>query len=98
MSYLLAAGFQNITPDPSGLPGLNALHKLAAGASYLVLGLGVLGLLIGSAVWAISSHSTQHHHAHQGRMAVVASALATMIGGAAVSIVNFAWNVGGTFH
>ena len=56
------------------------------------------GLLISAAVWALSSHSGNYHHASLGRRGTLISAVAAFLVGAAPAIVNFFENLGRTVH
>src|SRR4051794_38124001 len=44
-------------PNPKGLPGSSALETLISGVAFWALLAALGGLLISSAVWALSSHS-----------------------------------------
>lgn len=98
MSYLLAGALPNISPDINGLPGPSSMQPLMGGFAMAALMASGVGLLIGAIVWAVASHSSHAHHAHTGRMAVVHSAIAALISGGAVGIINFAFGAGSKFH
>ena len=50
-------------PDPNGLPGSPALEQLVNGLAFWGLLAAVAGLVISAAVWALSAHSGNYHHA-----------------------------------
>ena len=58
-------------PNPNGLPGSPALEKLISGVAFWALLAALGGLLISSAVWALSSHSGNYHHTSMGRRGTV---------------------------
>jgi hypothetical protein len=84
------------TPDPTGLPGSNVLQQLVNGAEAWALAITLLGAFIGAALWAIASHSNNHHYAARGRMAAVVSAASALVIGAAPGLVNFFEKLGTT--
>jgi hypothetical protein len=83
-------------PDPNGLPGSTALESLISGVAFWALLAALGGLLISAAVWALSSHSGNYHHASMGRRGTIVSALAAFLVGAAPAIIAFFQNLGGT--
>jgi hypothetical protein len=87
-----------LSPNLSGLPGGSVLQKLADGISGWALLLALIGLLVGAAVWALGSHSQNYHHSVAGRRAVLVSALAALVIGAAPALVNFFFSAGQSVH
>src|SRR5919201_334912 len=83
-------------PNPNGLPGTSALEKLVSGVAFWALIASLAGLLISAAVWALSSHSGNYHHATVGRRGTLVSAAAAFLVGAAPAIVAFFQNLGAT--
>ena len=83
-------------PNPKGLPGSNILPPRVPGAEAWALAIALLGAFIGAAVWALASHSHNHHYAARGRMAALVSAASALIVGAAPGIVNFFERLGST--
>jgi hypothetical protein len=81
-------------PDPSGLPGSNVLQQLVDGAEAWALAIALLGAFVGAGLWAIASHTQNHHYAARGRMAAVVSGAAALVIGAAPGIVNFFQHLG----
>jgi Mn2+/Fe2+ NRAMP family transporter len=77
------------SPKVSDLPGSNVLQQLVNGADAWALAITLLGAFVGAAVWAIASHSNNHHYAARGRMAALVSAAAALLIGAAPGLVNF---------
>src|SRR5437899_11114341 len=83
-------------PDLHGLPGSNVLQQLVNGAEAWALAIALLGAFIGSALWAVASHTHNHHYAARGRMAALISAASALIVGAAPGLVNFFERLGTT--
>jgi hypothetical protein len=84
------------TPDPTGLPGSNVLQQIVNGADAWALALTLLGAFVGAAMWAVASHSNNHHYAARGRMAALVSAASALVIGAAPGFVNFFSHLGTT--
>ncbi len=93
MALLSAVSAQ---PNPSGLPGSNVLQQLVNGAEAWALAIALLGAFVGAALWAIASHSHNHHYAARGRMAALVSAAAALVIGAGPGLVNFFERLGST--
>jgi hypothetical protein len=83
-------------PDLQALPGSNVLQQLVNGAEAWALAIALLGAFIGAALWAVASHSNNHHFAARGRMAALVSAGSALIVGAAPGLVNFFQHLGTT--
>jgi Mn2+/Fe2+ NRAMP family transporter len=81
-------------PNPSGLPGSNVLQQLVNGAEAWALAIALLGAFVGAALWAVASHTHNHHYAGRGRMAALISAAAALVVGAAPGLVNFFEHLG----
>jgi Mn2+/Fe2+ NRAMP family transporter len=84
------------TPDLGGLPGSNVLQQLVNGAEAWALAITLLGAFVGAALWAIASHTSNHHYAARGRMAALVSAASALVIGAAPGLVNFFEKLGTT--
>ena len=85
-------------PNPAGLPGSNVLQQLVNGAEAWALALALLGAFVGAAVWALASHTHNHHYAARGRMAALVAAASALVVGAAPGLVNFFERLGTTAH
>ena len=83
-------------PNPGGLPGSNVLQQLVNGAEAWALAIALLGAFVGAALWAVASHTHNHHYAARGRMAALVSAAAALVVGAAPGLVNFFERLGTT--
>jgi hypothetical protein len=92
--YLLLAVTAH--PDPTGLPGSNILQQLVNGAEAWALTITLLGAFIGAGLWAVASHTNNHHYAARGRMAAVVSGAAALVIGAGPGLVNFFQHLGAT--
>lgn len=85
-------------PDPAGLPGTNVLQQLVNGAEAWALAIALLGAFVGAAIWAVASHTHNHHYAARGRMAALISGASALVVGAAPGLVNFFERLGATAH
>lgn len=83
-------------PDPGGLPGSRALQSLVGGVAFWALLAALAGLVISAAVWALSSHAGNYHHAGMGKRGTLISALAALLIGAAPAIIAFFEDLGNT--
>src|SRR5262245_6925130 len=86
------------TPIANGLPGSTALEKLISGVAFWALLAALGGLLISAAVWALSSHSGNYHHASAGRRGTIIAAVAALLVGAAPAIIAFFQDLGATVN
>jgi Mn2+/Fe2+ NRAMP family transporter len=85
-------------PNAAGLPGSNVLQQLVDGAEAWALTIALLGAFVGAAIWAVASHTHNHHYAARGRMAALISAGSALVVGAAPGLVNFFERLGTTAH
>jgi hypothetical protein len=83
-----------ITPNDSGLPGIAQLRTIVGAVMTIGLILSVLALIIAAIVWGFGSNSSNPHLASRGKAGVLVSCGAAVICGAAVTLINFFWNVG----
>lgn len=83
-------------PNLKGLPGSNVLQQLVDGAQAWALAVALLGAFIGAAIWALASHTQNHHYAARGRMAALISGASALVVGAAPGLVNFFERLGTT--
>src|ERR671936_1946017 len=95
---LIAATGISGKPDPNGLPGSPALEQLVNGLAFWGLLAALAGLVVSAAVWALSAHSGNYHHATVGRRGTLVSAAAAFLVGAAPAIIAFFQNLGATVH
>ncbi len=95
-----AARFADVNLDPnlSGLPGGAEHQSLTNGLGGWALVLALVGLLIGAVMWALGSHTQNFHQSYSGRRAVLVSALAALLIGAAPALVNFFFHAGTNVH
>jgi len=92
----VSAGAVTAHPDPSALPGSNVLQQLVNGAEAWALALALLGAFVGAAIWAVASHTHNHHYAARGRRAALVSGAAALVVGSAPGLVNFFQHLGTT--
>jgi MFS family permease len=88
----------SLTPDLNGLPGGAELQSLTNGLGGWALALALVGLLLGALMWALGSHTQNYHQSYSGRRAVLVSALAALLIGAAPALVNFFFHAGTNVH
>ncbi len=88
-----AAGV-NVTPNTSGLPGIAQLREIVGAMMTIALILSVLALLLAAIVWAMGANSSNPHLAGRGKLGVLVALGAAILTGAAVTLINFFWNVG----
>ncbi|WP_414017405.1 DUF6112 family protein [Brevibacterium casei] len=86
----------DVTPNDDGLPGIAALRTIVGAVMTVALILSVLALLISAIVWGFGSNSSNPHLSSRGKLGVLISCAAAVITGAAVTLINFFWNVGQT--
>ncbi len=94
LARFIISGAVSAHPDLHGLPGSNVLQQLVNGAEAWSLAITLLGAFVGAGLWAVASHSNNHHYAARGRMAALVSAAAALIVGAAPGLVNFFQHLG----
>ena len=83
-------------PNAGGLPGSGALQSLVGGLAFWALLAALAGLIISSAVWALSSHAGNYHHAGMGKRGTLISAGAASLIGAAPAVIAFFEDLGNT--
>jgi MFS family permease len=98
MGTRLVQGAVSLNPNSSNLPGSTVLQKLVDGIGGWALLLALVGLIIGAATWAIGAHSQNYQQSYNGRRAVLVSALAALIIGAAPAVINFLFGSGTQIH
>ena len=86
----------DINPNDSGLPGIAALRTIVGAVMTVGLILSVLALIISAVVWGFGANNSNPHLASRGKLGVLISCGAAIITGAAVTLINFFWNVGQT--
>ncbi len=84
----------DISPNESGLPGISQLRTIVGAVMTIGLILSVLALIISAIVWGFGANSSNPHLAGRGKIGVLVSCGAAIICGAAVTLINFFWDVG----
>lgn len=84
----------DITPNDDGLPGIAALRTIVGAVMTIGLILSVLALIAAAVVWGFGANSSNPHLASRGKLGVLVSCGAAILTGAAVTLINFFWNVG----
>lgn len=98
ISRLFPAGIVSLNPSSSALPGHDVLEQLANGIGWWALVAALVGLVLGAAAWALGSHTNNYQYSSSGRRAVLVSALAALVIGAAPEVVNFLFGAGQSIH
>jgi hypothetical protein len=78
-----------VDPNSDGLPGVNAALRIVGALLTFGLIAATAGVVLSAMVWAVGSHASNPHHASRGKTGVVVSAVAAVLVGSAVSLVNF---------
>ena len=84
----------NVPPNSTGLPGIEQLRTIVGAVMTIGLILSVLALIVAAVVWGFGANSSNPNLASRGKLGVLVSCGAAIICGAAVTLVNFFWNVG----
>jgi hypothetical protein len=95
---VLSASGINVTPNASGLPGSGSLVSLLGGLQFDAELASIAAVIIGAAVWALSSHSNNYQGASRGRTAVIVSAIAALLIGFGPDLVGWFFNLGQSAH
>jgi hypothetical protein len=90
----LIAGIVSLHPSASNLPGGSELERLAGGLGFWALIAALVGLVVGAGAWALGSHTNNYQYSSSGRRAVLVSALAALVIGAAPEVINFLFGAG----
>nr|WP_127572587.1 DUF6112 family protein [Georgenia faecalis] len=93
-SLAVRADDPGVTPNSSGLPGLNQVREIVGALLTFGLVACVAALVIAAVVWGLGSNSGNPHLAGRGKSGVVVAAGAAMLIGAANAIVTFFSNAG----
>jgi hypothetical protein len=96
-SVLAAAGV-SVSPNASGLPGSSSLVSLLGGLQFDALLAAIAGILIGAAVWALSSHTNNYQGSSRGRTAVIVSALSAVVIGFGPALIQWFFAFGQSAH
>ncbi len=91
---LALLGAVKVQPNPSELPGTEALEKLINGLAAVALLACVAGVLLGAAQWALGSKSNNYSHASDGKSKVLYGLLGAFVIGAGAALINFFYNSG----
>jgi Family of unknown function (DUF6112) len=94
---LLGSPIVPFTPRAGDIPGAGPLETLTNGIGWWALVASLVGLVLGAAAWALGSHTNNYQYSSAGRRAVVVSALAALVIGAAPFVINFLFHEGSLF-
>ena len=97
--HWLLAGSPIVPFDPtsSAVPGTTPLETLANGIGWWALMAALVGVVLGAAAWALGSHTNNYQYSSAGRRAVIVSAMAALVIGAAPTVINFLFSQGKLF-
>ena len=95
---IAAAQKVNVNPNPSGLPGSDALQKLLNGAAALALLACVAAFVIGAAQWGFGSRSQNYSQAADGKERMLKSVGGAFGIGAVAAVINFFYSAGTGVH
>ncbi|RRD44268.1 DUF6112 family protein [Buchananella hordeovulneris] len=84
----------DITLNDDGLQGISQLRTIVGAVMTIGLILSVLALITSAIVWGFGANSSNPHLVGRGKVGVLVSCGAAIICGAAVTLINFFWNVG----
>jgi Family of unknown function (DUF6112) len=87
-----------LSPTTNGLPGGGTLQQLTNGIGGWALVLSLVGLVVGAGAWALGVHSQNYQQSFVGRRAVMVSAFAALLIGAAPALINFFFHAGVGLH
>jgi hypothetical protein len=85
------------SPKAGDIPGSTPLETLTNGIGWWALVASLVGLVLGAGAWALGSHTNNYQYSSAGRRAVIVSAMAALVIGAAPIVVNFLFNEGKLF-
>lgn len=96
--HVFAAAVSGIQPNANGLPGSSVVTDLLGGLQAWALFGSIAAVLLGAAVWGLSTHTGSAVGVHRGRTALLGGALGAVIAGAGPAIVNFFFSTGQRVH
>jgi uncharacterized membrane protein len=79
----------DVSPNSTGLPGINSLSNIVGALLTIGLIACVAGLVIAAIVWAIGTHSSNPHLGSRGKTGVLVALVAAMLIGGANVLVDF---------
>lgn len=83
-----------VNVNQGGLPGMTQLQNMAGGLMFGALILCVVGVIVGAALWAVGSNSSNHQAASRGKTGVMVSTGAAILVGAANFLVSWGSGIG----
>lgn len=86
----------HVSPNSSGLPGINELQNIVGALLTIGLIAALGGLAISASVWAVGNHSANPSLAGRGKTGVLVSFIAAALTGGAVALINFFAGAGAT--
>lgn len=89
MLFLNSAFLGDVSPNTTGLPGINSISNIVGALLTIGLIACVAGLVIAAMVWAIGSHSSNPNLASRGKTGVLVALVAAILIGGANVLVDF---------
>ena len=89
MFPLTARFLGDVSPNTTGLPGINTISNIVGALLTIGLIACVAGLVIAAIVWAIGSHSSNPNLAGRGKTGVLVALVAAILIGGANVLVDF---------
>lgn len=89
MLPLTARFLGDVSPNTTGLPGINTISNIVGALLTIGLIACVAGLVIAAIVWAIGSHSSNPNLASRGKTGVLVALVAAILIGGANVLVDF---------
>lgn len=84
----------DIQPNDTGLPGVDALKDIVGAVMTFGLILSVLGIIISAVVWGIGANSSNPALSGRGKIGVLICCGSGILTGGAVALISFFWDVG----
>jgi hypothetical protein len=81
--------FGDVSPNTTGLPGINTMSNIVGALLTIGLISCVAGLVLAAIVWAIGSHSSNPNLASRGKAGVLVALVAAILIGGANVLVDF---------
>jgi len=85
----------NVSPNTTGLPGLDELTNIVGALLTVGLIAALAGLLLSAIVWAIGNHAANPVLAGRGKTGVLVAFVAAGLTGGATVLINFFAAAGG---
>jgi hypothetical protein len=92
--FVLVSKIVTLQPSSGALPGHATIQRIANGIGWWGLVAALVGVILGAAAWGLGSHTNNYQYSASGRRAVLVSALAALVIGAAPEVISFLFTQG----